>query len=175
MISNFPYEDNFLTPVLIFHQLKNTNSRLTMFRRASLRSIPVFREVYGLNAIITCEMDEMKYDKFENDYQIKIFKVMYDGKNSKALSSERIMLLENIKDIYKTIIRDNLTILIHCSSGTSRTSVICYCILRMNGETIESSREILLKLRSESRNGVGDFRTEYAEKYLVPYLLKSLK
>ena len=177
MISNKPYSDDDLTPILIFHQLKDCNSKITCFRRPSLRSIPVFKEVYGLNAILSCIIPNEKPQLIETKAKecgMEFFNIPF--KKAKPFSLEKPetkeMLIKQIKKMYDALISQNLTILVHCAAGVRRTGIIVYCLLRLNGETKQSALEIILKLREETRNGIGDYRIEYSEKNLVPDLLK---
>jgi protein tyrosine/serine phosphatase len=178
MISNVPYSNDDLTPILIFHQLRDCNSKITCFRRPSLRSIPAFKEVYGLNAILSCITSNEKPQLIESKAKetgISFFNIPF--RKAKPFSLEKKetkeMLIAEIKNIYNTIITENLTILVHCAAGVRRTGIIVYCLLRLNGETKDTALEIILKLREETRNGIGDYRIEYAEKYIIPHLLNS--
>jgi protein tyrosine/serine phosphatase len=178
MISNYPYSNDNFTPILIFHQLKNSNTKITCSRRPSLRSIASFKEVYGLNAILSCITKNEKPQQIEEktkENNMKFFNIPF--KKAKAFSLEKEdtknMLIHEIKEIYNILMNEDLTILVHCAAGVRRTGIIVYSILRMNGETKESALDIILKLREETRNGIGDYRIEYTEKYIVPKLLET--
>lgn len=175
MISNFPYSHDYETPILIFHQLNGSNSKITCYRRSSLRSIPSFKEVYGLNAILsctTCKNPEIK----ANECGVLYFNIPYKQSKLYKENKETIETLVNeIKRLYYILMNENLTLLIHSASGVRRTGYVVYSLLRMNGETKESALEIVLKLREEKRNGIGDFRIEFAEKILVPKLINKEK
>jgi protein tyrosine/serine phosphatase len=177
MISNLPYSKDELTPILIFHQLRNSNSKITCFRRPSLRSIPAFKEVYGLNAILSCIIKKEKPELIENkakESDIKFFNIPFRKAKKFFLEKDSTMkmLIEEIRKMYECLINETLCLLVHCAAGIRRTGIVVYCLLRMNGESRESALEILLKLREETRNEIGDYRIEYSEKYLVPYLLQ---
>mmetsp|Transcript_30602 Transcript_30602/g.31836 ORF Transcript_30602/g.31836 Transcript_30602/m.31836 type:complete len:107 (-) Transcript_30602:26-346(-) len=49
--------------------------------------------------------------------------------------------------------------------------MIIYCLMRLNGENKDSAREILERMKKMRRNCIGDYSLEFAEKFLVPYLL----
>jgi len=177
MISNVPHSKDDLTPVLIFHQLKNSNSKITCFRRPNLRSIPVLKEVYGLNSILSCIIKKEKPEMIESkakESNIKFFNIPFRKAKKNFLEKDSTikMLVEEIRKMYENLINDTLCLLVHCAAGIRRTGIVVYCLLRMNGESKESALEILLKLREETRNGIGDYRLEYAEKYLLPFLLE---
>ena len=42
--------------------------------------------------------------------------------------------------------------------------------MRLNGERKDNSRKILERMKKFSRNCVGDYSLDFAEKYIVPYL-----
>ncbi len=177
MISNKPYTDDDLTPILIFHQFKDSNSKITCFRRPSLRSIPAFKEVYGLNAILSCIVKNEKPQLIEDKAKesgINFYNIPFKRARPHCLDKKETkeMLIKEIKQMYDTLINDSMTLLVHCAAGVRRTGIVVYCLLRLNGETKQSALEIILKLREETRNGVGDYRIEYSEKYLIPELLK---
>lgn len=176
MISNYPYSNDDLTPILIFHQLKGSNSKVTCFRRPSLRSILAFKEVYGLNAILSCITAREKPQLIENKTKecgVKFYNIPFKKAKPNSLQKEETiqMLVEEIKKMYNVLMTENLSLLIHCAAGVRRTGIVLYCILRLNGESKESALEIILKLREETRNGIGDYRVEYAEENIVPKLL----
>jgi protein tyrosine/serine phosphatase len=177
MISNIPYSNDSLTPILIFHQLKNSDSKITCFRRPCLKSIPVLKEVYGLNAILSCITKKEKPESIENvtkEIGISFFNIPFKKAKPHSLQkSETIkMLVEEINKIYENLMSQTLTLLVHCAAGVRRTGIVVYCLLRLNGESKDSALEIILNLREETRNGIGDYRIEYAEKKIVPLLLK---
>jgi protein tyrosine/serine phosphatase len=177
MISNASNYIEESTPILIFHQLRNTNSKITCFRRPNLRSIPKFKEVYGLNSILSCIIKKEKPELIENkaiESGIKFFNIPFRKAKKNFLEKDATMkmLIEEIRRMYENLINETLCLLVHCAAGVRRTGIIVYCLLRMNGESRESALEILLKLREETRNGIGDYRIEYAEKYLIPFLLQ---
>ena len=61
----------------------------------------------------------------------------------------------------------------HCAAGIHRTGTIGYTILRMSGyEPSEAMAKIKI-IREDTFKGVGDWRIELAEKYLVPNLIKN--
>ncbi len=180
MISNLPYSDDCLTPILIFHQLNDSQSKITCFRRPSLKSIPVFKEVYGLNAILSCITKNEKPQLIENvarEAGISFFNIPFKKAKPNSLEKPETvkMLVDEILQMYDNIMTQPLTILVHCAAGVRRTGIVVYSLLRLNGETKESALEIILKLREETRNGIGDYRIEYAERKIVSLLLKEKK
>ena len=48
---------------------------------------------------------------------------------------------------------------------------MAYTILRMSGYSPAEAYELLGTMREETKKGVGDWRIELAEKYLVPHLI----
>lgn len=177
MISNARCSNDELTPILIFHALRNTDSKITCYRRPSLRSISVLKEVYGLNSILSCIVKKEKPELIENkatEAGMKFFNIPFRKAKENYLQKDSTMkmLIEEIRKMYECLINGTLCLLIHCAAGVRRTGIVVYCLLRMNGESKESALEILLKLREETRNGIGDYRIEYAEKYLIPFLIQ---
>jgi hypothetical protein len=160
---------DYIAPILIFHQLNNSETKITCYRQPSLIEIPILAEVYGLNCILTCldstSFSELKTLKnISETYNIKWINIEYNERYKQGF-------INNIKDLYDELINKEYCVLIHCASGVKKISFLVYSLLRMNGESKESATEILLKLRSESRNGVGDYRIEFAERKLIPYLI----
>ncbi len=61
--------------------------------------------------------------------------------------------------------------MLHCAAGIHRTGTMAYTILRMSGYSPAEAYELLGTMREETKKGVGDWRIELAEKYLVPHLI----
>jgi protein tyrosine/serine phosphatase len=142
-----------------------------------LNSIPVFKEVYGINSILSCIIKKEKPELIENKAKesgIKFFNIPFRKAKKHFLEKDSTikMLIEEIKKMYENLMNETLCLLVHCAAGVRRTGIVVYTLLRMNGESKESALEILLKLREETRNGIGDCRLDYAEKCLLPFLLQ---
>lgn len=159
---------NFSTPILNFHQLNGSCSKITCFRRPDLRLVNELNEVYGLNCIISCldkrsDFERKTLTNITSFSGIKLYEVSFQQSASD--------LADSIKEVYDDIMMETLCVLIHCISGANKTGFLVYCLLRMNGESKESATEIIVKMRGESKNGVGDYRIEYAERHLIPLLI----
>ena len=163
-------------PILVFHQFNNSCSRITCYKEPSLNKIKTLKEVYGINSILSCLTEREFYQevqKISSIYDLNYFHIQIENQVSNHLKLKffRDKLLKEIKNLYNILMCENKTLLIHSASGVRRTGIIVYSLLRLNGESKESALEILLKLRGEKKNGVGDFRIEFTEKYIIPYLI----
>jgi hypothetical protein len=150
-------------PILIFHQLKDSESKISCYRDPSFNYFNIFKEIYGLNTII-CDRRYLRNDQNKKMIEkFQFFDVSY--------TTQREMI-DNIKVLYSKLMNEKICVILNSALGVAKCSTLIYCLLRLNGETKESAREIFLKMRDEKKNGIGDYRIEYNERYILPHLLK---
>jgi hypothetical protein len=151
-------------PNLIFYQLKGSESKIATNRDPSMLDYRKFKKVYGLNTII-CDR-----------------KLIRDERNWTILSEFNFInfsitseyeLIDNLKCLYNLLMNEKICVILNPCLGRQTCCSIMYCLFRMNGETKESATELFLRLRSEPKNGIGDFRIEYTERYVIPHLIKT--
>jgi hypothetical protein len=151
-------------PILIFYQLKGSESKIATNRDPSFRDYRRFKKVYGLNTII----GDKKLIRNEMYWRIL---AEFNFINFSISSQED--LIENIKCLYTLLMNENISVILNPCLGRQTCCSIMYCLLRMNGESKESACEIFLKLRGERKNGIGDYMIEFTERCIVPALLKA--
>ena len=176
----YEYSKNLIpnVPVLIFHQFKNTESLITCYTNPSIETLPVLKEVYGVNTLVTSitHLDQLYYTKTKtNEWNIDYINILF-GENDKVIKTEKDFnikkIAEDIKEIYQKIKKEKRTLIVNSSGGSFKTGIIVYCLLRMSGEQRDNALKILLNLKGEYRNGFGDLRVEFAEKKVVPLLIE---
>ena len=149
-------------PILIFHQLKGSESKISCYKNPSFAYFNIFKEIYGLNTII-CDKRYIRNDENKNVIEkFQFFDFSY------TTTSE---MIDNIKVLYSKLMNEKICVIVNSALGVGKSSTIMYCLLRMNGETKEAAREIFLKMRDEKKNGIGDYRIEYTERHIIPLLL----
>lgn len=173
-----PFKIDYSTPILIFHQFKNSESSLAYYNSANFRKLSLLKEVYNITTLVSCvERTHYQEKIYLNCYMnnVEYEKVIFDiiSHTDNFNQEEMIIRICNcIKFIYNKIITKKETVLIHAASGTQRSSMLIYCLMRLNNEHKDSAREIVERLKRLSRNIIGDYSLEFAEKYLVPILLR---
>lgn len=169
-------------PILLFHKLNNSLSRITFNNESSLRKISCLKEVYGINCILTSLSHQKNY--FENlknaveNISIRIFEfnLFYNKLEDLKLDWKlREKLIYEIEKLYYILMTENITLLVHSACGNMKNGLIVYSILRMNQETKESALEIITKLKNERKVSIGDFNIEFIENYIVPELMNRVK
>jgi hypothetical protein len=165
-------------PSLTFHQLKNTESLITCYPNPSVETLPVLKEVYGINTFVTAinHIDQLYYTKIKmRDWGIDYFNILF-LENEKIIIKEKEYLIDKIafqiKNLFDLIKNEKRTVYISGNGGSFKPSVIAYCILRMSGEQRDDALNILVKLRMERKCHFGDLRFEFAEKKIVPLLIE---
>lgn len=164
-------------PALSFFQFKGTESVICCYRNPSVETLPLFKEIYGVNTYVTSitHLDQLYYTKLKTnelgiDYQNILFidspKVII-----KEQEYQKEKIAQEIRELYYKIKNEKRTVLIQSAGGSFKTGIIAYCLLRLSGEQRDEALKILLMLRNEKRNGFGDLRIEYAEKKIVPLLI----
>ena len=174
------YSHNLLTivPSLSFHQLKNTESLLTCYPNPSVETLPILKEVYGVNTFITSinHLDQLYYTKIKcRDWGIDYYNIQFINNNKiiiKESDYDKFGIANQIKEIFNLMKNEKRTVLINCSGGSLKTSVIAYCLLRMSGEPRDRALNLIIMLRMEKKIHFGDLRFEFAEKKIVPLLIE---
>lgn len=163
-------------PIIFFHNLRNTNSKITFNREPSLNRLKQLKEIYGINHILTCLCDR-NYDtylKAATDY-CNINRIEFNLEFSKLrdLSIDVIKekLIDNILEIFNRLKNDNITLLIHRASGEMKNTIILYSLLRLSGEKKEESIEIIRCFKNGSKKSIGDFNIEFIERNIIQKLL----
>ena len=82
------------------------------------------------------------------------------------------MIIDNIIFILNYMKNNKIVLFMHCSAGIHRTGTILYTILRLCGESIESTLEAIKFIRIDTFRKCGENRLKYAEEFLVQPLLK---
>lgn len=173
------YSHNLITcvPSLILHQMKGMESLITCYDNPSVETLPILKEVYGVNHYVTSifHLDQLYYIKIKTkDWGIEFDNILFtadDGVIHKAKDFNIKSIANEIVKLYEKLKANKTTMLIQCSGGSLKTGIITYCLLRMSGEPRDEALKLLMKLRGEKRNGFGDLRIEYAEKKLVSLLI----
>jgi hypothetical protein len=166
-----------LDKTLNFHTFKGTKTKITCHGRPSKGILKNFKENYGINYILTLQHEKENIDQIKNEASengIQWYNIPLQGGSPGYLMNKNTtkLIVNSLDEIYKNILSNELTIYIHCAAGIHRTGVILYCLLRMNGENIENSINIIKNIRMITGDKVGDFRIKGAETYIVPELLK---
>jgi len=169
-------EDIIICPIILFHQLKNSYSKITFNNEPSLDNLSILKEVYGINSILSC-INHKNY--LENlDYMVEInsilnFKINLNLQKLNDFKKGNIkqIFIDNMLNVYEKLMNENLTLLIHSASGDMKTGIVLYSLLRLNGESKEDSIELIRFLKKQKKKTIGDFNIEFFEKNIIPDLL----
>ena len=174
----YKYSTNFFgkVPALTFHQFKGMESVITCYNNPSLETMPLLKEVYGINMLITtikhnyqiylanlkCKEANIKYNNFLINTTNKVLDKSVDIN----------LVIRQIKEIFNIIKNEKITLLINSASGVFSASILAYCLLRMSGENRVDALSILTNLRLEQNCRLGEYRYEFAENKLVKKLIE---
>lgn len=176
----YTYSTNLIpeVPALTFHQFKKTDSLITCYRNPSIETLPILKEVYGVNTLVTAitHLDQLYYTKLKtNELQIDYHNILFIDSPKviiKESEYDKVKIVEEIKKLWSIIKTESRTVLIQSAGGSFKTGIITYCLLRLSGEPRDDALKLLMILRGEKRNGFGDLRIEYAEKKIIPMLIE---
>lgn len=168
---------NYSCPILIFHNLKSTDSKITFSNEPSLKKIKELKEVYGFNYILSCLVDtnyneDLKRITDESNIERMEVNLYFSKLNDLTIKLNKEKFIENILGIYLRLKSENVTLLIHKASGEMKTTIIIYSLLRLSGEKKEDSVEILIFLKNGNKKSIGDFNIEFLENNIIRLLLK---
>jgi len=91
----------------------------------------------------------------------------------KLLDPAALDLLRNgFIQVMKMMNSDQHKTLIHCSAGLHRTGISGYTLLRMQGFNQLNAYKLLAKMRVKTYEGVGKWRLNLAEEYIVKWILE---
>jgi hypothetical protein len=164
-------------PILIFHNLKSTDSKITFSNEPSLKKIKELKEVYGFNYILSC-LEDTNYIKDlnritdESNIERMEVNLHFSKLNDLTIKFNKEKFLEHILGIYLRLKSENITLLIHKASGEMKTTIIIYSLLRLSGEKKEDSVEIIRYLKNGNKKSIGDFNIEFIENNIIGLLLK---
>lgn len=170
------YYTSKLAPIIIFQRMKESNSKLCYSKSPDLIDLPLMKEVYGVNAVLTCiefkDQEELIYSRCRQS-GVNHFQINLNPKEISKKSNLNEFALE-ITEVYQRLMKENLTLLVNCAGGSMKISIILYCLFRLNGRNKDKARSLVSKLREEKKNNFGDLRYEITEKYIIPLLFKLL-
>jgi hypothetical protein len=166
---------NYMAPILTFHQLRNSNSKITCNNVPSLKKLDKFVETYGINSILSCNEDNYyrnyirKEAKSLNLYYLEI-RIDLNSMNLFKYKSYRDNFISDINDLYDLLMNKNLTLLINSSCGEKRLAIIVFCLLVKNGEKPQNAFDILLALKKINKSTYQDSNIDLLIKFVLPYL-----
>lgn len=166
---------NYIVPILTFHQLRNSNSKITCNNVPSLKKLDTFVETYGINGILSCNQDNYysNYIRKEarrlNLYYLEI-KIDINSISLFKYKSYRDNFISDINDLYDLLMNEKFTLLINSSCGEKRLAIIVFCLLIKNGEKPQNAIDILLMLKKISKSTYQDSSLDLLVRYVVPYL-----
>lgn len=179
----YPYKYDYSTPILIFHPLKNSESHIAYYNCADFRKLILLKEVYNITMIISSierkeYQEQIQFSVMKNNivYEKVIFDIISDNNNDDSSNNDKDAKLDKITGcilyIYDKLKMGKHNVLIHSASGTQRSNMIIYCLLRLNGEHKDDARVFMERLKMLRRNRIGDYSLQFAELKLIPRLLK---
>lgn len=172
-----PFKLDKKTPILIFHDFKNSSSKITYYPCSDFRKLELLKQVYNITTVVSCierteYQEKIKITCYKN--KIEYEKVIFDIiSNSDNFNQQELLIkiADCIRFIYNKATNQKETTLVHSGSGTQRSSMVIYCLMRLNGENNDEARKIVERMKRLRRNIIGDYSLEFAEKYLVPILI----
>lgn len=107
---------------------------------------------------------------------IKHFYIELNGANQALLADPKTIkgLRNRVAKLVEMLQTQSEVAVIHCAAGIHRTGTLAYTLIRLIGENSPSKDEAFLALkgvREDTWKGVGEWRIDIAEKYLVQYLM----
>lgn len=177
----YPFKYDYSTPILIFHPLKNSESHIAYYNCADFRKLILLKEVYNITMIISSVerkeyQEQIQFTLLKNNIQYEkiIFDIISDNGNNDSDDKDNKLdrIISCILFIYDKLKMGKHNVLVHSASGTQRSNMILYCLLRLNGEHKDDARVFMERLKMLRRNRIGDYSLQFAETKLVPRLLK---
>lgn len=115
--------------------------------------------------------------KMCNDLGMKHFWVELNGANEALMKDKAVLkyLRKRVRELLAMLRKNEETALIHCAAGIHRTGSLGYTLLRLASPeplSKEQAYEALKILREDTWKGVGDWRIDVAERYLVTPILE---
>ena len=101
---------------------------------------------------------------------IKHFWIDLRGANQTLMTDPKVItgLRKKLRELFIHLSNNKERAMLHCAAGVHRTGTMGYSLLRMNGDLgPDEAYKALGTMRIQTLNGVGDWRIELAEKYLV--------
>ena len=154
-------------------------SHLMLWHRPTVRSCRILKQK-GVTMIITAQAKrESPQDirKMCTDLGMKHFWIELNGANEALMNDKAVLkyLRKRVRELMKILREGEETALIHCAAGIHRTGSLGYTLLRlMSPEPMskEQAYAALKTLREDTHKGVGDWRVDVAERYLVTHIME---
>lgn len=164
---------------LSFYELKGTKSKITCHARPRDNNIKEMVEKHGVNFILSIQSDKENPTEIEEkckQLNIQWKRVDLYGANMRlfGLDSTVKLFVKTIMEIYEILLKQEVTLFVHCAFGLHRTGTMVYTILRTFGENRVSAMEAIKKIRLATFENVGDKRLDYADQKLIPEIAKAL-
>lgn len=110
--------------------------------------------------------------KFCSDNGMKHFWIELNGANQALLANPVTLkyLRKRVRELMEILTTTPQVCLIHCAAGIHRTGSLGFTLLRLGSRGAMSKEEAYLALktlREDTHRGVGDWRIDIADKYLV--------
>jgi len=166
--------------LLNFYKLKGTKSKLTCHGRPTPKQVRSMCQMYKVNYCLTLQkqkenpQDVLKYCQ-DNGIQWQLIEL--DGANIAYMKKKEVLtrIVDGLFLVCQKLLTENLVLFIHCAAGLHRTGTVLYSLLRVFGETPESSFAALGIIREDTQREVGNERIRIAETVVYPELIKRLK
>ena len=163
-----------------FYNLKN-GSKISCHGRPKESDIKRLKEEFKVNYILTIQHEKENpkiIEKYTKDLgDIYWHNLPLTGANMAVFMNKNVqkMIIDNILFLINYMKNNKIVLFMHCAAGIHRTGTILYTILRLSGESIESSMEAIKFIRIDTFRKCGDNRIKYAEEFLVQPLMKIWK
>ena len=162
------------SPILYVHRLNGSESNMSFYPCSDLKKLGVLKEVYNVTMVVSSVENKEYQEKISvSCYNCGVLyeKTIFDIISSTQAENSFNTVVDCLKFIYKKLIEEKHTLLVHSAGGSQRSKMIIYCLLRSNGEHKEEARVILELMTNMKRNCIGDYSLEFAEKYIVKELI----
>lgn len=159
---------------LNFYNLKNSKSKISCHARPSKENIIEMKKRFNLNYLVTIHSERENPNEIGNickELGIKWKYIDLYGANMRLFSklSTKLLLIKEMNDIYEDLITNEYTAFVHCAYGLHRTGTLVYSIIRMFGDSPESSYAALKIIREATWSNVGAKRLIYIEEEVIPF------
>ena len=132
----------------------------------------MLKELLGITMIVTVQRDSEQPQEVKNVCKangIKHKHIPLEGANRPLLSAKKTQaqLKTDFRALFELMTNNKEKVLVHCAAGIHRTGITGYTLLRWSGLSQEKAMDTIKGIREDTHRGVGDWRIELAEEFIV--------
>ena len=147
-------------------------SQLIIWHKPAQKTIFMLKEHFGITMIISVLKEKENIGVISETckgLQMKHVHIPFEGANEAYLQDKTVQnnLRIQLQQVFKSVHESEERILLHCSAGFHRTGISAYSLLRWTGLEPEEALETIKGMRRETYDGVGEWRVQLAEDFIV--------